>query len=78
MIEGRPYNSVKYEQILKEQLLISYLSKGAVSISDTSQLPINDRKILLNTLKQVEETKKKRYEEMKESKKYDKLRNKSK
>ena len=65
MIKGQPYSSWKYEQILKEQLLISYLSKGAISISDTNKLPINDRNVLLVTLKKIEEDKRKRMEELK-------------
>ena len=74
MINGRPYSSYKYEQVLKEQLLIAYLSKGAVTLSETNDLPINDRKILLNTLRQVEEEKKKRIQEIKDARKYDSLR----
>lgn len=74
MINGRPYSSYKYEQVLKEQLLIAYLSKGAVTLSETNDLPINDRKILLNTLRQVEEEKKKRLQEIKDARKYDSLR----
>jgi len=60
--------------VLKEQLLIAYLSKGAVTLSETNDLPINDRKILLNTLRQVEEEKKKRIQEIKDARKYDSLR----
>jgi hypothetical protein len=74
MINGRPYSSYKYEQVLKEQLLIAYLSKGAVTLSETNDLPINDRKILLNTLRQVEEEEKKRIQEIKDARKYDSLR----
>lgn len=74
MINGRPYSSYKYEQVLKEQLLIAYLSKGAVTLSETNDLPINDRKILLNTLRQVEEEKKKRIQEIKDARKHDSLR----
>ena len=64
MIDGIPYSSYKYEQILKEQLLIAYLSKGAVTLSETSDLPINDRKILLTTLRKAEEERKKKLEEI--------------
>lgn len=69
MIDGKPYSSHRYEQVLKEQLLIASLSKGAITLSETSQLPINDRKILLNTLRQAKETEKKRIEEMREKRK---------
>ena len=50
MVNGKPYHSYKYEQILKEQLLIAYLSKGAITITETDDMPINDRKILLTTI----------------------------
>lgn len=76
MIKGRPYSSLQYEDILKEQLLIAYLSKGAITITETSNMPINDRKILLHTLQQAEEAKRKHMEELKEKQKYTKLRNK--
>lgn len=69
MIKGRPYNSVRYEDVLKEQLLIAYLSKGAITITETNNMPINDRKILLNTLRQAEEAKRKRLEEIRENQK---------
>lgn len=62
-----------YEEILKEQLLISYLSKGAVTISETNNMPINDRKIILTTLRQAEEAKKKHMEELREQSKVRKL-----
>lgn len=69
----QPYKSYKYEQILKEQLLIAYLSKGAITITETDDMPINDRKILLNTLRQAEESRKKKIEEMQERRKFNKL-----
>ena len=64
MIKGQPYTFIKYEEILKEQLYISYLSKGAVTITETNGMPIHDRKLLLQTLQQIEEAKKKKIEEM--------------
>ena len=41
-------------------------------------MPINDRKILLTTLRQVEEEKKKKIQEIKDARKYDGIRNKGK
>lgn len=58
--------------------MIAYLSKGAITITETSNMPINDRKILLNTLRQAEDAKKKRLEELKEQRKLSGLRNKKK
>lgn len=73
IVKGKPYKSFKYEQILKEQLLIAYLSKGAITISETNELPINDRKILLTTLRKTEEEKKKRLQEMREQQKMNRM-----
>jgi len=66
MIKGKPYSSYRYEQVLKEELFIACLSKGAVSISEIENLPINDRVILLSTLRQAEEDKKKYLQQLKE------------
>lgn len=65
MIDGQPYSFYRYEQILKEQLLIAYLSEGAITITETDNMPIHDRKLLLDTLRQAEEEKKKKLEELK-------------
>lgn len=72
MIEGQPYSFYKFQQIRKEQLLIALLSKGAVTVSETDNMPIHDRKLLLNTLRQMEEEKKKKLEEIKQNKKFKK------
>jgi hypothetical protein len=64
IINGKPYKVWKYEEVLKEQLLIGVLSKGAVSLEDTNNLPINDRRILLNTLQKAENDKIRRLEDM--------------
>ena len=55
-----------YDQILKEQLLVAYLSNGAITITETDNMPIHDRKTLLATLQQAEEAKKKRLKEIEE------------
>ena len=62
--KGKPYKVWRYEEILKEQLLIGVLSKGAVSLEDTNNLPINDRRILLSTLQKAEDEKAKRLEDL--------------
>lgn len=66
IINGKPYKVWKYEEVLKEQLLIGILSKGACPVNVTNDLPVNDRRILLNTLQQVEEEKAKRLEDAKQ------------
>lgn len=65
-INGKPYKVWRYEEVLKEQLLIGILSKGACPINVSNDLPVNDRRILLNTLQQVEEEKAKRLEDVKQ------------
>lgn len=69
MSNGQPYAYYLYEEILKEQLLIAFLSKGAITITETDDMPIHDRKLLLGTLQQAEEAKKKKIEEMREAQK---------
>ena len=64
MIEGKPLATRKYEEVLKEQLLIGILSKGAVTLTETNDLPVNDRQILLNTLQKVEDEKRRKLEDM--------------
>jgi hypothetical protein len=65
-IHNLPYKSYKYENVLKEQLLIAYLSKGAVTISEVADMPIPDRKIILSTLRQVQDAMKRNAEEQAE------------
>lgn len=66
-IEGKPYKVWRYEEVLKEQLLIGILSKGAATVDTTNDLPVNDRRILLKTLQKVEEEKAKRLEDIKKT-----------
>ena len=66
IVNGQPYGFYMYDQILKEQLLIAYLSNGAITVTETDNMPIHDRKTLLATLQQAEEAKKKRLKEIEE------------
>ena len=65
-IDGRPYKSYMYEKVLKEELLIAYLSKGSTSVSEIDEMPINDRRILLSTLRQADDERKKKIAERQE------------
>jgi hypothetical protein len=69
IINGKTYSAWRYEEIVKEQILITLLSQGGISLNDTRNLPINDRRIILNTLRKVSEDKKKKFEEAKERRK---------
>ena len=62
-IHNQPYKSYKYENVLKEQLLIAYLSKGAITVSEVADMPIPDRRIYLNTLRQLQDALKRDAEE---------------
>ena len=70
IIDGQSYSFFRYEQILKEQLLIAFLAKGAVTLTETNDLPIHDRKIILDTLRQADEERKKKLEELEASRKF--------
>jgi hypothetical protein len=70
MIDGQPYNFYKYEQIRREQLIIAWMSKGAISVSETDNMPIHDRKLLFATLQQAYEDQKKKREEEAKSRPY--------
>lgn len=63
MINGVPFKKYRFEEILREQMLICTLSKGAISIEDTNNLPISDRGFLLKNLYQMEEQRQKAIEE---------------
>ena len=65
IINGKSYKAYKYEEVLKEQLLIGFLSDGIVSINDTNELPVNDRRILLSTLQKIKDEERKYREELK-------------
>ena len=62
IFNGRSTKALKYEEILKEQLLISFLSDGNISLTELDNYPVNDRRIILTTLQQLEAEKKKRHE----------------
>lgn len=68
IIEGKPLKVWKYEEVLREQLLIGLLSKGAATVDTTNDLPVNDRRILLTTLQDIETKKHKKLEEIQNAK----------
>jgi hypothetical protein len=51
---GRTYAQERYEQILEEQVVISYSSKG-ISIADTDELSPFDRKLILKSILKIKE-----------------------
>lgn len=58
--------SWKYEEILREKLVIAWLSKGSITVSELDKMPINDRKVYLHELQRADDAKKKAIEEARE------------
>ena len=57
IINNQNLRTIKFNKILDDQLTISVLSKGAISIADTNNMPVSDRQRLLNTLIDIENKK---------------------
>lgn len=60
---GRLYTQERYDSILYEQVMISYLS-GSISIGDTDLLSPYDRKSIYKALKEIKEQEKKQLDEI--------------
>lgn len=55
MPDGRTYKHHKYDEIIKEQVIISYLSKGAISVQELDEMSPYDRKLISDTLKEIKD-----------------------
>ena len=55
LINGVNLRTLKFNKILDDQLTISLLSKGSISIEDTNRMPASDRQHILNTLVEIEQ-----------------------
>lgn len=53
MSDNRLYRNIKYDNIIKDQVAIAYISKGGISISDSDELSPYDRKLVLDTLTEI-------------------------
>lgn len=53
--EGRYTTQIAYDNILQEQVIISYMSKGSVTIADTDLMSPYDRKIIYDSLVKIKE-----------------------
>lgn len=58
MIDGVSLNVRMFNDILDEQTTIALLSKGAISISETNNMPASDRRRILKNLLDIEERRK--------------------
>lgn len=67
--DGQPYHRVKYKEIISEQVILGYLTKGGVSYNDSENMTPYERKIALDTIKELLETQNQKQEEaMKQAK----------
>lgn len=52
--KGRLWKQERYDEILEEQVLISYAAKG-ISITDTDELTPYDRNIILQSIMKIKD-----------------------
>lgn len=55
MIDGISLSTRKFNDILDEQVTIALLSKGAITVSETNEMPPSDRRRILNMLMEIEQ-----------------------
>lgn len=53
MPDGKTYKHHQYDNILKEQVIISYMSNGAITIEELDNMCPYDRKLIAETLKEI-------------------------
>lgn len=51
--DGQPYHRAKYKEIVSEQVTLGYLTKGGVSYQDSEMMTPYERKIALDTMKEI-------------------------
>ena len=51
--DGQPYYRARYKNIIQEQVMLGYLTKGGVTYGDTENMTPHERKIALDTIKEV-------------------------
>lgn len=54
--KGEPYHRVRYKNIIEEQVLLGYLTKGGVTYGDSEDMTPYERKLALETMKKFLET----------------------
>nr|DAQ00231.1 MAG TPA: hypothetical protein [Bacteriophage sp.] len=54
IIDGVSLKKRKFDDILDEQTTIALLSKGAISLSETNNMPASDRRRILKNLMDIE------------------------
>lgn len=61
--DGQPYARVRFKEIVSEQVLLGYLTKGGVPYSTSEEMSPYERKIALDTIRNLLETQAKAEEE---------------
>lgn len=69
MIDGVSLKNKLFNDILDEQTTIALLSKGAISISETNNMPSSDRRRILKNLLDIESKKQQAIDQIKLPKK---------
>ena len=54
-INGKLLRHIKYDNIIKDQVTIAYISKGGISLEDSDYLSPYDRKLVIDTLAELKE-----------------------
>jgi hypothetical protein len=49
--KGEPYHRVRYKNIIEEQVILGYLTKGGVAYGDSENMTPYERKLALETMK---------------------------
>lgn len=61
--DGQPYHRAKYKEIISEQVILGYLTKGGVTYQESEEMTPYERKIALQTIKDLLEAQNKKQEE---------------
>lgn len=63
MDNGVPYKIQRHQDIIEEQVLIGYLSKGAINLENTDMVSPYERKLILNAILKIKEQENKAQED---------------
>ena len=68
IIDGVNLKQRMFQDVLDEQTTIALLSKGAITISETDNMPPSDRPRILKLLQQIEERKQQEFNKVQNTK----------
>lgn len=61
--DGQPYHRARYKEIIAEQVILGYLTKGGVTYQDSEKMTPHERRIALDTIKELLDTQNRKQEE---------------